>query len=56
MNIEEFEEELNELGFGKGIVVGIYYYSNEKGEIVLDLEGMEKEFQNKIGEIDDIIK
>lgn len=54
---KEFENKLGELGvFGNELVVGVYYYINKNGDVVLDEEEMAQDFETKLTNIKGLFK
>jgi len=67
MEEKQFIKELRELNENRqlnysmdldkeGIETPIYFYVNDKGNVVLDVEGMIEEFNNKLNLIKEVLK
>lgn len=57
MEEEKFLNELKELNFqDETFYINIYYSIDEKGNIILDEDGIKEEFERKLNEIKEIIE
>jgi hypothetical protein len=56
MKEKQFNKKLKEFNFEDGLIIQVYYALDGQGNVVLDLEGMGEEFNNKIKEIEEILK
>lgn len=55
MKEKEFEKKLEEFNFTDGIIIQVYYALDEKGNVILDEEGILEECENKIKELKEIL-
>jgi len=51
MKEEEFNKTLEEFNFAEGIVIKVYYAVDEHGEVIIDEQGIRRELDNKLNEI-----
>lgn len=51
MKENEFNKILKEINFYDGLIIKIYYSLDENDNIILDIESMTEEFNNKIDEL-----
>lgn len=57
MKEEKFKDRLEELGAIDGdIKIGVYYFINKNGDVLLDIEEMRREFENKITNIKGLLE
>jgi hypothetical protein len=57
MEEKKFLNELEELNFqDETFYINIYYSIDEKGNVILDEDGIKEEFERKLNEIKEIIE
>jgi hypothetical protein len=56
MKEKEFIKELKELNLFNGLDINVYWYLDDKQDILIDFDSMKEEFNNKLKEIEEVLK
>ena len=56
MKVEEFEKKLSKIYAGKGFRLPVYWYLDEKDNVVVDFDSIREEYEYGIKQLKEILK